>query len=178
MTDEQTAAAIVADPMNSVSETAMETAIVRALQAARRESIDSSTPPDASPMVWRNGKKCAPAGHIIDDQGVVRRVLGTLPVTADGCVVGDGCTVFREDANYEKMNRPRFYEFDVGRNRTRVATWSSREAAEAAKEAKVQTVANEHCKKCRCHISGHHGPAVGCEGCGVCGLTKKEVAAQ
>lgn len=32
----------------------------------------------------------APPGHIIDDHGVVRRVLGTLPVTADGCVVGNG----------------------------------------------------------------------------------------
>jgi len=52
MTDEQTAAAIVADPMNAASETAMEAAIVRALQQAR-------TPPP---------------GHIIDDQGMVRRV--------------------------------------------------------------------------------------------------------
>jgi len=51
--DEQTAAAIVADPMNAVSETAMEAAIVRALQAAR-------TPPP---------------GHIIDDAGVVRKVM-------------------------------------------------------------------------------------------------------
>jgi hypothetical protein len=30
----------------------------------------------------------APPGHIIDDQGNVRKVLGTLPITADGCVVG------------------------------------------------------------------------------------------
>jgi hypothetical protein len=30
----------------------------------------------------------APPGHIIDDQGNVRKVLGTLPITADGCVIG------------------------------------------------------------------------------------------
>jgi hypothetical protein len=29
----------------------------------------------------------APPGHIIDDQGNVRKVLGTLPITADGCVI-------------------------------------------------------------------------------------------
>lgn len=30
-----------------------------------------------------------PKGHIVTDDGVTRRVLGELPVTADGCVVGD-----------------------------------------------------------------------------------------
>lgn len=30
----------------------------------------------------------APSGHILDDAGNVRKVLGTLPLTADGCVVG------------------------------------------------------------------------------------------
>jgi hypothetical protein len=30
----------------------------------------------------------AKPGYIIDDQGVERKVLGTLPLTADGCVVG------------------------------------------------------------------------------------------
>ena len=35
-------------------------------------------------------KRKAPEGHIIDDQGVVRKVLGTLPVTRDGVVVGSG----------------------------------------------------------------------------------------
>jgi len=29
------------------------------------------------------------AGHVIDENGVKRRVLGTLPLTADGCVVID-----------------------------------------------------------------------------------------
>lgn len=35
-----------------------------------------------------------PPGHILDDKGVVRRVLGTLPVTADGVVVGDCAEVW------------------------------------------------------------------------------------
>lgn len=34
-----------------------------------------------------------PPGHIIDDTGRVRRVLGTLPLTADGCVAGIGAKV-------------------------------------------------------------------------------------
>ena len=29
-----------------------------------------------------------PPGHVIDDAGNVRKVLGTLPLTADGCVIG------------------------------------------------------------------------------------------
>ena len=35
----------------------------------------------------------AKPGHIIDENGVERRVLGTLPITHDGCVVGDGAVV-------------------------------------------------------------------------------------
>lgn len=39
----------------------------------------------------------APAGNVIDDKGVVRRVLGTLPVTADGCVIGQHADVWFTD---------------------------------------------------------------------------------
>ncbi len=81
MTDEQTAAAIVADPMNAVSETAMEAAIVRALQAAR-------TPPP---------------GHIIDDAGVVRKVDGRLPINKDGGVSGHGAVVSFGGDNYRMV---------------------------------------------------------------------------
>ena len=35
----------------------------------------------------------AKPGHIIDEHGVERKVLGTLPLTADGCVVGDEAVV-------------------------------------------------------------------------------------
>lgn len=36
----------------------------------------------------------APPGHVIDDRGVMREVVGELPVTADGCVIGRSCRVF------------------------------------------------------------------------------------
>jgi hypothetical protein len=36
----------------------------------------------------------APPGHIIDDQGNVRKVLGTLPVTRDGVIVMPGQKVY------------------------------------------------------------------------------------
>jgi hypothetical protein len=35
-----------------------------------------------------------PPGHILDDTGTVRKVLGSLPMTADGCVVVAGATVY------------------------------------------------------------------------------------
>ena len=34
-----------------------------------------------------------PAGFVRDEAGVDRRVLGTLPVTKDGCVAGDGARI-------------------------------------------------------------------------------------
>ena len=51
----------------------------------------------------------APPGHIIDDQGNVRKVLGTLPVTRDGCVIGDDCKIFIHDeyVNSEVFRSPR-----------------------------------------------------------------------
>lgn len=158
MTDEQTAAAIVADQMNAVSETAMAAAIVRALQQAREEgkrsSFDSTNPPDPKPLVWLNGKKVAPAGHIIDDQGVVRRLLGKLPLTADGCVFGiDAPTVYAwhhgepmgaacvaESQQCDECGNEDMYEASECYS-TREACRAANEmvdgdAAEAAKEAK------------------------------------------
>lgn len=38
-----------------------------------------------------------PAGHILDDTGTIRRVLGTLPLTADGCVFGSGRELTSEE---------------------------------------------------------------------------------
>ena len=37
----------------------------------------------------------APEGHILDDKGAVRQVLGVLPVTVDGAVVMPGKTVWQ-----------------------------------------------------------------------------------
>jgi len=47
-------------------------------------------------------ERCAPPGHIIDCTGpvpVVRKVLGTLPVTADGCVCNPSEDVFHHGSN-------------------------------------------------------------------------------
>jgi hypothetical protein len=80
MTDEQTAAAIVADSRNACDETAMEAAIVRALQDAREEAGRDG-------VVAGHMTRKAPAGHIIDDAGVVRKVvarsIGPVPWPAD-----------------------------------------------------------------------------------------------
>jgi NTP pyrophosphatase (non-canonical NTP hydrolase) len=38
-------------------------------------------------------EKCKAAGFI-DEQGNVRKVLGTLPITADNCIVGSNCTIW------------------------------------------------------------------------------------
>lgn len=143
MTDEQTAAAIVADPMNAVSETAMEAAIVRALQQARESAIDTH----ANAAVLRMCHEARMCNGIVDYSdpnatGRVRRVMGTLPMTADGCVVGDGAYVwfmmpkadgstYAARAMYRKavcMDPDAYTDRQVG--------YSTREAAEAAKEAK------------------------------------------
>ena len=42
----------------------------------------------ASALSEREGEVSAPEGHIIDDRGVVRKVLGTLPVLASGEMLG------------------------------------------------------------------------------------------
>jgi len=118
MTDEQTAAAaaeLYASIRFSSSHSANIAAIVRALQAAR-------TPPP---------------GHIIDDAGVVRKVLGTLPITKDGCVVGDDCRVWQDG----QMWNTELFRVPTGSN----GRWApyrtnkvySSEAAEAAKEGKA-----------------------------------------
>lgn len=39
-----------------------------------------------------------PKGHVITDDGVIRKVLGELPTTKDGCVVGDGARLWTQNA--------------------------------------------------------------------------------
>lgn len=45
------------------------------------------------------GRFAAKPGHILDDAGNVRKVLGALPVTDDGAVVGTGASVFTRRTN-------------------------------------------------------------------------------
>jgi hypothetical protein len=114
MTDEQTAAAIVADPMNAVSETAMEAAIVRALQQARSEAIDTH----ANAAVLRMCHEARMCNGIVDYSdpnatGVVRRVV-TKSIGPIAYPTGDYVHVLRVEASWEEMSK----------------------AAESAKEAK------------------------------------------
>jgi len=90
-----------------------------------------------------------PPGHIIDDAGVVRKVLGVLPVTADGCVAGHGAVVSFGDINYRMVMESQ-YETSTW-NRNVCVAWggpnhgaellsdchSVPESAEAAKEGKA-----------------------------------------
>ena len=74
--DEQTAAACLRYVKDNYMFDEMHAAIVRALQAAR-------TPPP---------------GHIIDDAGVVRKLKGEFPITADGVMVQLGEDVWHPES--------------------------------------------------------------------------------
>ena len=138
--DEQTAAAIVADSRNACDETAMEAAIVRALQAAREEGMDA-TDVDLvapTPRVVATLRTKAPTGHIIDDAGVVRLIYGRLPMTEDGVMVGVGEYVWmRRDDLKPGMIVKITGEHWIGQWMKLRACYSSYEAAEAAKEGKA-----------------------------------------
>jgi hypothetical protein len=55
-------------------------------KAAYAELTKSDTPIDVSPLRWVGGKRCAPESSVLDDQGSVLVLSGTLPVTKDGVV--------------------------------------------------------------------------------------------
>lgn len=127
MTDEQTADEILSDARwerelsMERDPTTLRAAIVRALQAARK----------------------APPGHIIDDAGVVRKVLRPLMHTLDGAIVQEGDWVFHGGSKWLVSNGKipvaqalqscgAFCGYrDIGADEC----WSTKEAAEAAKEA-------------------------------------------
>lgn len=62
-----------------------------ALLAAYDEGVKAATPPK---------------GHILDDTGTVRRVLGALPLTADGCVVGIRARLHYHEEPFEASQYP------------------------------------------------------------------------
>ncbi len=86
-------------------------------------------------------------GYIRDDKGVARKVLGTLPMTADGCVVGFNSVIWHCDDQIN-INGCRPYccgskcwsdgfqgDSGDGRHHKPEACYSTREAAEAASKA-------------------------------------------
>lgn len=99
-----------------------------------------------------------PAGFVRDEHGVDRRVLGTLPVTADGCVVGVRdeydeagevvCTTCGQmhDPKDIHLWHPDFddpghlcsdFQFVGFTDRPTIQFYSTREGAEAAKAART-----------------------------------------
>lgn len=48
-------------------------AIANALRSVSMDAVRSDVATDISPLVWVNGKRCAPKGSILDDGGVVRK---------------------------------------------------------------------------------------------------------
>ena len=76
-----------------------------------------------------------PAGCVRDDKGVDRKVLGMLPITEDGAVVGVGATVWggREDLPVEAREVIIFAESERGQWPVEWS-YSTREAAQSAKE--------------------------------------------
>ena len=81
----------------------------------------------------------APEGCVIDDKGTVRKVLGTLPITADGCVCGLGeySMWHRFGSEHRSVmicaQWPFGHEYDPASDFDEV--YSTRDAAEAAKGA-------------------------------------------
>ena len=149
MTDQQTAAAIVADSRNACDETAMESVIVRALQAARSENMDANDVDlvAPTPRVVATLRAKAPPGHIIDDAGEVRRVDGRLPILADGVVAEYGNSYWYWDT-INTIHQPTKYgwtervlvscdphDAEYSWTTDPGLCYSTREAAEAAKEA-------------------------------------------
>lgn len=146
MTDEQTAAQLVSFGQCS-TDAEFEAAIVRALQAARKECMDADDVDLVAPTpeVVSTFRTKAPPGHIIDDAGVVRRVLGVLPVTADGCVAAPGGVIWPQLLiDNDEGGRVAWSLYDICTGDTcddgewlADKCWSTKEAAEAAKEGKA-----------------------------------------
>lgn len=73
--------------------------------------------------------KTPPKGHILTDDGVVRRVLGEFTMTEDGCIVAGDVPVYCENI------RGHIIEYDVGTLDNQIPSgvfWSTRELAQAA----------------------------------------------
>lgn len=81
----------------------------------------------------------APEGHVIDERGVVRKVLGQLPITPDGCVPCLGSVIWHpvSGAYYPVPGLNVAAKVYGGSQLVNICDcYSTREAAEAAKDVK------------------------------------------
>lgn len=91
-------------------------------------------------MTFRNVvdilRECVASGFVTPD-GVVRKVLGTLPVTADGCIIGNNAeTWFTLSVRPGRVFRDKWYtriNGDEEDSFVGYAHYATREAAAAAK---------------------------------------------
>ena len=86
-------------------------------------------------------EQCKP---FLDDAGNVRKVLGTLPITADGVIIGSGGEVWQEDANWESQKRPRFYcralySANTSERTPRYSTLAAAEAGEVKEKPSIKS---------------------------------------
>ena len=73
-----------------------------------------------------------PHGHVRDEHGVDRKVLGTLPLTEDGCVCGIGGTIYINSIVQKQVVACEVRDVRFGWLTSPVC-YSTREAALAAK---------------------------------------------
>jgi hypothetical protein len=78
-----------------------------------------------------------PAGHIMESDGTVRKVLGTLPVTADGYAVGKDAVIYWSNAAgyIHEMHVDERLNVTNGMLAISGDCYSTRELAEAAQRA-------------------------------------------
>jgi hypothetical protein len=107
-------------------------------------------------LLQQQANECRAAGYI-DDAGNVRRVLGKLPVTADGAIIGSMGEVWREDANWRTMNRPRFYKH---------AQYSAK-VDDPTPTFATEEAAREHYEKHNWFDSGMLKGVLSCKRCGL-----------
>ena len=132
MTNDRETAAKIIDEHYESGRNFMYAAIVAALEAARDTAFVAGYAAGLDHLRYAIESR-----GIIDCTGevpCVRRVLGVLPVTADGFVIGENATVWMEDFNWQTMGRRRFYEYHSGDLRTHRDSWSTESAARAAME--------------------------------------------
>lgn len=141
MTDEQTAAETLDQIIFSETRTDGIAAIVRALQAARKECMDADDVDLVAPTpeVVSTFRTKAPPGHIIDDAGVVLKLSGALPVTADRVVVCYASTPLWHPilGQMDTLEGEPYATWRNGMGKRTSECYSTPEAADAAKEGKA-----------------------------------------